>query len=119
MKILINEIEYPVFFGMTAIEKTMIALNCEGFDQMGDKLKSNLGLFQLHREVAFNGILAGCKKDGVEFPWKDSEDFGNSIDSFEQLSPVVAHFWEVFGGFFKKTGETKPQPAAKARKTKP
>ena len=104
---------------MTAIEKTMISLNCESFETMGDKLKTNLGMFQLHREVAYNGILAGCKKEGVAFPFKDSEDFGNSIDSFEQLTPVVAYFWEVFGGFFKTTGETKPQKVSKAAKQNP
>jgi hypothetical protein len=119
MKILISEIEYPIFFGMTAIEKTMISLNCESFEAMGDKLKSNLGMFQLHREVAFNGILAGCKKEGVVLPWKDSEEFGNSIESFEQLTPAVSYFWEVFGGFFKTTGETKPQKVSKATKQNP
>jgi len=119
MKILINEIEYPIFFGMTAIEKTMISLNCDNFEAMGDKLKSNLGMFQLHREVAYNGILAGCKLQGIDFPWKDSEEFGNSIDSFEQLTPAVEYFWEKFGGFFKTTGETKPQKATKVTKQNP
>jgi hypothetical protein len=101
MELEINGKKYPMFFNMIAIESVMIDSGMQDFSGFGD----NTGLIKtlkFSRDCAFYGMKAGCKKNGrIEFPFKTSEDLGDSIESFEQLAPAVELFNKAVADFFQ------------------
>lgn len=94
---------------MTAIENVMKASQMEDFSAFGDKMEFVKSL-KFARDCAFYGIKAGCKREGIEMPYKTSEDLGDDIDSFEDLNPAVEAFTKAVGDFFQpKSLEQKAQ----------
>lgn len=99
----------PIFFNMTAIENVMKASQMDDFSAFGEKMEFVKSL-KFARDCAFYGIKAGCKREGIEMPYKTSEDLGDDIDSFEDLNPAVEAFTKAVGDFFQpKSLEAKAQ----------
>lgn len=87
----------------------MKASQMEDFSAFGDKMEFVKSL-KFARDCAFYGIKAGCKREGIEMPYKTSEDLGDDIDSFEDLNPAVEAFTKAVGDFFQpKSLEQKAQ----------
>lgn len=99
----------PVFFNMTAIENVMKASQMGDFSSFGEKMEFVKSL-KFARDCAFYGLKAGCKRAGIEMPYKTSEDLGDDIDSFEELNPCVEEFTKAVADFFQtKSQEKKAQ----------
>lgn len=96
-----------MFFNMTAIENVMFENDMEDFTALG-RNQGVLKTFKLYRDCAYFGMKAGCKKEGVEMPFASSEELGDNIDSFDQLTPAMEGFTKAVGDFFQVKGlETK------------
>lgn len=78
----------------------MKASQMDDFSAFGEKMEFVKSL-KFARDCAFYGIKAGCKREGIEMPYKTSEDLGDNIDSFEDLNPAVEAFTKAVGDFFQ------------------
>ena len=103
--------DYPVYFSWIAIENISAAQNHASLDATANQLGTLVNTLNFARVVVFEGVKAGCKKEGIECPFQTSEDAAEAITKFSDANKILEEYTKAVADFYtvveddKKKGE--------------
>ena len=99
--------DYPVYFSWIAIENISAAQSHTSLDETANQIGSLVNTLKFARVVIFEGIKAGCLKEGIECPFKSSEDVANAITKFSDATKIMEEYTKAVAEFYAPIEEDK------------
>jgi hypothetical protein len=99
--------DYPVYFSWLAIENISAAQSHNSLDVTASNLNTLVNTLKFARVVIFEGVKAGCLKEGIECPFKTSEDVANAITKFSDATAIMEEYTKAVADFYTPVEEDK------------
>lgn len=99
--------DYPIYFSWLAIENISAAQGDTSLDATANQLDKRVNTLKFARVVIFEGVKAGCKKEGIECPFKTSEDVADAITKFAEATEVMEIYTKAVLDFYAPIEEDK------------